>query len=290
MNEDLILKTNSNETHFNAEYNGEICHFQLTDNELNQDSVIFTANLAKLLGLYTIDYHKYNSDAEKFYVYSKFIDFEKLTDGNVIINSYNINEIKKEFILKKGDKGENFFKQFCQMIILDIFTLNCDRTHNNWLIENDNILIYDYNFTFGSAGLLHGVTNYGLSKLLFDGINEELNENLVSDKNKFLYERFNANHGLDLIDFAEYIIQKSTRDDTAHTKADNEEIRLIPNYIKLIRYFTEENIELDLINKIMNLSAESVFESIPCDSKISSYGNQKYLSYIFNYIKNLIKK
>ena len=288
--ENILLKNiNSNEIHFDCEYNGDVYHFQLVDNELNQDAIIFTTTLAKTLEIYSIDYRKYNYPGEKFYVRSKYINFEKLTEGSKLINSYNIKKIREEFILANKVKGEELFRQFCQMIILDIFTLNCDRTHNNWLVEaDDKILLYDYNFTFGSAGLLHGVTNRGLNILLTDGIIDKLDENLISSKNEFFYGRFKENHRLDMIDFAEYTIAKSSRD-TAHTKIGDEETGLMSSCKNLIRYFLEQDIEADLINKIMNLSAETIFENVPVDSKINSCGNKKYLAYMFDYLKNLIQ-
>ena len=285
----MLKNIDSNEAHFDCEYNGDVYHFQLVDNELNQDAIIFTTTLAKTLGIYSIDYRKYNSPGEKFYVRSKYINFKKLTEGSNLINSYNIEKIREEFISANKLKGEELFSQFCKMIILDIFTLNCDRTHNNWLVEADEkILSYDYNFTFGSADLLHGVTNQGLNILLADGIIDNLDESLISSKNEFLYGRFEKNHRLDMADFAEYTIVKSSRD-TAHTKIGDEETGLVPSCKNLIRYFIKHDIEADLINKIMNLSAEIIFENVPADSKINSCGNKKYLAYMFDYLKNLIQ-
>lgn len=288
-NASLLGNINTDKKHFDSEYNGRVCHFQLTDNELNQDAIIFTTTLAKILRLCTFDYRKYNCAAGKFFIYSKYVDFEKLTEGSKIINSYNIDEIRKEFIAIDKNKGAELFRQFCQMIILDTFTLNCDRTHNNWLMKNGKVLAYDYNFTFGSAELLHGVSNEGFSRMLSEGIIDGLTENLVDRNNKFLYNRFKENSRLDFIDFAEYTLEKLTHD-PAHIKTgdDQEGVGLIPSYKGLIQYFIENNIELDLINKVINLSAGDIFESAPSDSKINSFGNRRYLTYMFDYIKKLI--
>ncbi len=279
-------------SHFDIDIPGEgKFHFQIVDSELNRDAIIFTAALAQIAGLNTVVYHKFTTANGDLFLYSEFFDLEKAWfSGDRLISSYDIDEIKNEFLNKDPVNGYEMFKKFCSMIILDIFTLNCDRTHNNWLYnENDkDLLSYDYNFTYGTAQLLHGVSNEKLIRLLSTGIADSFE----GCKNEFLNESFGEKGKLDIDDLILYTMQKSCKLSPAHTRLTEHgaEVGLIDSFSGLIGYFKTKNIGTDLIDFYLNLTAERVFESIPEESKIVLQGNKRYLESLFENVKCIVKQ
>jgi hypothetical protein len=273
--------------HFDELIGNEKFHFQLAGSELNRDAIIFSTALAKILRLNTIEYRKCVYPGEAPYIISEHVDFGRMKQGNKVINSYNLEEIKGQLEADFGKNGDAIFSQFCAMLVLDVFTLNCDRTHNNWLLDGEDILIYDYNFTFGTALLLHGVTDLGLKRMLSTGISQRLDESLISQKNSFLYNRF-AGHGkLDICDLVDYTVQKANKD-PACTRIGDDPIALLPCGIRLISYLAENRIAAELIDRVAALSGDEIAAAIPSDSSITMPGNSKYLSLIFGLIKEAV--
>ena len=115
-------------SHFDLEIQDEgKFHFQIVDSELNRDAIVFTTALAKIAGLNTVVYQKYTTASGELFVYSDYFDMRKdWLSGDGLISSYDIDEIKNEFLSKDPINGHEKFKKYCSMIILDIFTLNCD--------------------------------------------------------------------------------------------------------------------------------------------------------------------
>lgn len=264
-------------------------HFQVVDSELNRDAIIFTAALAKIAGVNTVVYNKFTTANGELFVYSEYFDLGKdWFSGDGLISSYYIEEIRNVFSSKDPINGNEKFKKFCSMIILDIFTLNCDRTHNNWLYNEKDILSYDYNFTFGTAQLLHGVSNDKLIRLLSTGITDSFD----GCKNEFLNEAFRENGKLCMDDLIRYTMQKSCKLSPAHTRSAEHgvEIGLLDSFPGLIHYFLMQNIGTELIDFYLNLSADRVFESIPEGSKIISQGNKQYLESLFDNVKYIIRQ
>ncbi len=274
--------------HFDMDIQGEgKSHFQIVDSELNRDAIIFTTALARIAGLNTVVYHKFTADGELF-VYSDYFNPGKdWFSGDGLIGSYDIDEIKNEFLSKAPVHGYEMFKKYCSMIILDIFTLNCDRTHNNWLYNGKDILSYDYNFTFGSAQLLHGVSNDKLIRLLSTGITDSFE----GCKNEFLNDSFRKKGKLGTDDLIQYTMQKSCKLSPAHTRFAEHgvEVGLLDSFRGLIHYFNTQNSGTELINFYLNLTADRVFESIPEESKITLQGNKRYLESLFENVKCIIK-
>lgn len=191
------MQSENDSIHFNIEIQNEgEFHFQKVDSELNRDSIIFTASLAKLSGLNTVIYNKYTSSSGDMFVYSqKFDEGKTWRSGDELLKSYYIEDIERAFSEIDPIDGSKMFNKYCEMIILDIFTLNCDRTHNNWFHNGKDILLFDYNFNFGSAQLLHGLNNVQLISLLSTGIND-----YSESKNKYLQTAFEKKKRLDIND------------------------------------------------------------------------------------------